>query len=221
MKKLLIKIFVPVLFFSLSIVLISESDLSLDSDRGKVPDYLEKVAGFDPFENECRPKKCSVNINGLAEQEYFVIILDQSISMEEKFAGESNKMDSAKEIIKEFVDKTPSFIRLGMFTYGKNECSPLDEVHSPFGKGGRKKILSALPDIQPSGATPIGASLSSFRELIQNKKGKFNVLLVTDGQESCEGNPLEEAKKLVDLNDIDLGVNFYVAGVGLEKATAD
>jgi Mg-chelatase subunit ChlD len=221
MKNKLLLLGIPNLLAISFLIAQAMNPLAQDTDKDGIPDFLEIAAGFNPKENECRPQKCKANINGMGEQEYFVIILDQSGSMNNRFTPEKTIMESAKDVIKDFVNKTPSYIKLGMFTFGRNECSPLDYVHSPFDRNGKKAILEALPDLQPAGYTPIGDSLSAFRELIQNKKGRFNVLLVTDGGESCEGKPLEESKKLMELNDVHLGVTLHVAGIGLEKQYAE
>ncbi len=221
MKNKLLLLGIPNLLAISFLIAQAMNPLAQDTDKDGIPDFFEVAAGFNPKENECRPQRCKVNINGMGEQEYFVIILDQSGSMSGQFTPEKTIMESAKDVIKDFVNKTPTYIKLGMFTYGRNECSPLDNVHSPFDSSGRKKILEALPDLQPAGSTPIGASISAFRELIQNKKGRFNVLLVTDGGESCDGKPLEEAKRLMELNDVHLGVTLHVAGIGLEKKHAE
>jgi len=191
-----------------------------DTDKDGIPDFLEVATGYNPKINECALKKCKINLNGINQKEYFVIILDQSSSMAESLNTQKTKMEGAKDAIRNFVKSLPLYIQVGMFTYGKESCSPLDEVHSPFEIGGRRRILSQLEEIEPSGATPIAASLAAFRELIQDKKGRFHVLLVTDGVESCDGDPIEEAKKLIALNDLHLGVNLSVVGLGVNQKEA-
>jgi Ca-activated chloride channel homolog len=216
MKRFLLVIYLfSTLILCLSLLSQSGKWEPVDTDKDLIPDFIELASGYDPKINECRPKRCKTNINGMMEQEYFVIILDQSGSMAETLDSGRTRMEGAKDAIRSFVKTMPDHIKIGMFTYGQKECSPLDEVHSPFNRGGRKAITEALESIEPSGLTPIAGSLSAFREFVKDKKGKFNVLLVTDGVESCGGNPVEEAKNLVELNDIHLGISLSIAGIGL------
>jgi hypothetical protein len=130
-------------------------------------------------------------------------------------------MTAAKKIVKEFIDKTPGAMRIGLYTYGKEECSAFDQIQSPFEHMVKSRLLGEVDTIEASGSTPIGRSLELLRETLKNKKGNFQVLLVTDGIESCQGDPIEEAKKLIDLNSPSLGVKLFIAGVGMSNTDSE
>lgn len=186
-----------------------------DSDEDQFPDFLESALGYDPLANECKPKKCK-QIYGLAQQDYLVILLDQSQSMSGTLEEEQkSKMEIAISTIQNYLFETPDYIKAGIYTFGKKDCSPLDVVKSPFQFLPKKQILEELKKIQPSGSTPIAGSLSSLREQLKGRKGRYQVVLVTDGIESCEGDPISSAKSLLELNSIELGVNLTIVGIGV------
>lgn len=73
-------------------------------------------------------------------------------------------------------------------------------------------IQSALSATYPSGQTPLGATFEAARGFLGNTHRATKpqtVILLTDGMESCGGNPVAEASKL--LAD---GVETYVVGFG-------
>ncbi|MCX7998465.1 MAG: VWA domain-containing protein [Leptospiraceae bacterium] len=218
MKSLLIYFTILILSSALGILNAQVSKMKFvppDSDSDNLPDFLEIALGFDPNENECKPKKCN-QIFGLSQQDYLVILLDQSQSMSDPFEEEiKTKMELAKKTIQDYLFQTPDYVKVGIYTFGRNGCSPLDVVKSPFQFLSKKQILEELNKIEPSGSTPIAGSLSSLREQLISRKGRYQVVLVTDGIESCDGDPISSAKNLLELNDIQLGINLLIVGVGV------
>ncbi len=217
--KFRIILFLSLLSIFLFITLSAEPTYSkfvpVDSDKDSLPDFLENAIGLNPNENECKPRKCN-QVYGLGQQDYLIILLDQSQSMSETLEEETiSKMELAKRTIRDYIFQIPDYIKIGIFTFGRKECSALDVVKSPFQRLTKKQILEELEKIKPSGATPIAESLSATYDQIKNKKGRFNIVLVTDGIESCEGNPTASAKALLSLNDIQLGINLSIVGVGV------
>jgi hypothetical protein len=212
------------------IPIFSESlDILLDEDKDGISDALEKYAGLDPKKDECEPAGCSEFYG----DEYLVIILDQSGSMAEKI-GADTRMEVAKRVSIKLIEKFPNTAAgLGFYSYGtsagvseessgeNNGCQSFVEWQSPFNKLDRKELKENISKMQPELGTPIAYSLLKFRESILDKKGKFNLLLITDGGESCNGNPVEEAQKLVMLNSKNLMIKLSVVGFGVDDKTAE
>jgi|GEM_PF-487463 hypothetical protein len=212
------------------IPIISESlGILTDADKDGISDALEKYAGLDPKKDECDPTGCS----GFYGDEYLVMILDQSGSMSEKL-GEDTRMEVAKRVSLKLIEKFPSTAAgLGFYSYGTklpegeeqggedNGCKSFTELQSPFQKLNRKELKEHIQKMQPELGTPLAYSLLKFRESILDKKGKFNLILITDGGESCNGDPVEEAKKLVMLNSKTLAVKLSVIGFGVDDKTAE
>ncbi len=216
-----IMVFIPLLSESLEIL--------TDGDKDGISDALEKYAGLDPKKDECDPTGCS----GFYGDEYLVMILDQSGSMAEKL-GDDTRMEVAKRVSLKLIEKFPSTAAgLGFYSYGTklpegeeqggedNGCKSFIELQSPFKKLNRKDLKEHIQKMQPELGTPLAYSLLKFRESILDKKGKFNLLLITDGGESCNGDPVEEAKKLVMLNSKTLAVKLSVIGFGVDDKTAE
>lgn len=212
----------------LLIPIISDSEgVLLDSDKDGISDALEKYAGLNPSKDECEPNLCS----GFFGDEFLVIILDQSGSMSEKL-GKDTRMEIAKRVSIKLIEKFPSSAAgLGFFSYGTsqpdldpdsgeaNGCKSFVEWQSPFQNLNRSELKEHVNKMQPELGTPIAYSLEKFRESILDKKGKFNLLLITDGGESCNGDPISEAKKLVMLNNKNLMVKLSVIGFGVDAKT--
>ncbi|MCB1143246.1 MAG: VWA domain-containing protein [Leptospiraceae bacterium] len=193
----------------------SWDDINLpDKDGDGIYDKLEIAAGLNPDLDECQPSNCKdVSIYGITGDEYLIIILDQSLSMNDAMTESSTKMQSAKSVVKSFIQRNPPFLKLGMYAYGQNDCSALDEVRSPFTNFSKEELLKDVDTLEPRGSTPIAATLEKLREELRGKKGKFNILLVTDGVESCDGDPVAAAKSLTSINTLDTGVKLFIAGL--------
>ncbi|WNS75988.1 VWA domain-containing protein [Bacillus sp. DTU_2020_1000418_1_SI_GHA_SEK_038] len=76
----------------------------------------------------------------------------------------------------------------------------------------------ALNKFKPSGWTPLASSIKAGYEDLKAKAGEDteNILfIVSDGIETCDGNPIEEAKKLAES---DLKVKVYIIGFNVDDA---
>ncbi|MDX1959536.1 MAG: VWA domain-containing protein [Leptospiraceae bacterium] len=218
------------LLLTFNIILIAQSVKFTmeDSDNDTFYDKLEIAAGTNPNENECKSKKCpEANPEGISDSDYFIILLDQSGSMESKLGKSSeSRMTVAKRVMKEFINNATNSLKIGIYTFGGKQAQcdedPLLEIQSPFKKSNSKKLHSEIDKLEPIGDTPIGGSLNSLTKILSNKKGIFQVLLITDGAASCtEVDPIFAAKNLVALNSEKLRIKFYIAGLDMDKSTAD
>jgi hypothetical protein len=204
-----------------------------DTDSDGFIDILEEMSSLNPKVDECKydqfSKKCkSIDMNGLLEREYFIYILDQSGSMNEKMDGKT-RMDVAKEIVTKYIKNLPENftspysenpMRLGLYTYGmKQGCEKMEEIQSPFKVLKRKELIEKVQELVPNGGTPIAQTLDEVAGVIKTKNGKFHVMLITDGVESCDGDPIESAKQLVALTEMSRSVKLSVVGLGIPKET--
>lgn len=135
------------------------------------------------------------------------IILDSSGSMANKM-GAKTRMELAKEAIKEFTASLPEQANVGLRVYGhkgtgsdqdkKMSCSANELVYQikPYNESG---INNALNKFNPAGWTPLANSIKKAQDDLSNYKGKENkniIYLVSDGIETCGGDPVAEAKNL-------------------------
>lgn len=137
------------------------------------------------------------------------IILDASGSMAEVIDGKS-MMEWAKESIRTFSSNLPKEANVALRVYGhkgtgsdsdkKLSCSSSELLYEmqAFDEG---KLNDALNQFQPSGWTPIADSLLQAKEDFANFSGEKNtniIYLVSDGVETCGGDPVKSAKDLAE-----------------------
>lgn len=148
----------------------------------------------------CRPgESCTGGFCG-CEGEQFVaeavppnvlIVLDKSGSMDDAVAGQ-RKWDTALGAVESLLAEYGDKIRFGLMLYpmgGRNNCGA-GTVSVDLGDGTSNAILAALDANGPDGNTPIGASLDAaydYAPLADPERSNY-VLLLTDGEETCDGD---------------------------------
>jgi Ca-activated chloride channel homolog len=158
------------------------------------------------------------------EQYNVMIVLDASGSMG-NMAGGKTRMEAAKEAIRSFAASLPAGARVGLRVYGHEgtgseadkalSCSKSDVMY-PLQAYDQQKLDSALAQFKPAGWTPIALALEQAQKDLQSYKGEQNtniIYLVSDGIETCGGDPVEVAKQLAD-SDVTPIVN--VVGFGAD-----
>ena len=135
------------------------------------------------------------------------ILLDASGSMAGLVDG-STKMDLAKGAIKQFVSSMPEGTAVSLRVYGhKGSNSSKDkkvscessEVIYPHGPYEEDAFQKALGKVKPTGWTPLGLAIRSAKQDLSKHAGEGAeniVYVVSDGIETCGGDPVKEAKQL-------------------------
>ncbi|QWC23096.1 VWA domain-containing protein [Bacillus haikouensis] len=161
------------------------------------------------------------------------ILIDSSGSMAAEVSG-GQKMELAKEAVSKFAAGFPDDATISLRVYGhkgtgsdadkKLSCSSDELIYEP-NTYDQSSFDKALTQFKPSGWTPLGSSLKSAYEDLKQKAGEDTeniVYVVSDGVETCDGNPVEEAGKLAD-SDLKAAVNiigFDVDDKGQEQLKA-
>ena len=147
-----------------------------------------------------------------------LIVFDASGSMEDTIQGET-KIHIAKKVLKEVLENADSNVNLGLRVYGSGkptgspryDCSDSKLVVIP-NTNNRRTIINEIYKILPQGFTPITFSLSQAIQDIIPYKGEKSIILISDGLETCGGDPCLLAKNIADTN-IDLKINVVGFGV--------
>ena len=145
------------------------------------------------------------------------IIIDASRSMWGRMDGEP-KMSVAQETLLDAADWLPRDLDLALRAYGNTSHSEANNCEDtqllvPFGSGSRDDIRTALGALKPKGQTPIAFALEQAAEDLSGLTSERTMVLVTDGIESCGGDPIATAEALrADGNTI------HVIGFGLGNA---
>lgn len=217
------------------------SRYSDDPDDDKIPSFVETKAGLDPTTSEveaCFANRCNVpsiqEVN--RKPRNVVIVLDSSGSMAEKVGG-IEKMASAKQAIAEYLKKSETLplTKVGLVVYGnkgsnreadKAESCKSAEVLAPLGELSGASEAQVLSGVSPVGWTPTGLGLNVARQEIAkaveaNAKSKTpgeeavnEVVVITDGVETCDTNPVEVAKQLAQDS---TKITVHVIGFDVDK----
>jgi len=155
-----------------------------------------------------------------AQQTYVELILDASGSMWNKMDDGRTRIQVAKEVLKEFIQGLPNGdVNVGLRIYGSEvralesgSCEdsrlfvPLEGVDKP-------SMVQSVDDAEAQGSTPIAYSLRLAAQDFPVNAGKRLIVIVTDGEESCEDGldaVVEELKAMgieIDLKIIGLDLN--------------
>ncbi|MDX1709897.1 MAG: VWA domain-containing protein [Rhodovibrionaceae bacterium] len=150
-----------------------------------------------------------------------LFILDSSGSMAQDLGGET-KMAAAKRVFGEMLDQLPPETNVGLAVYGHHgdrDCSVI-EVMTPVQPLDAKAIQAKVEPLNPvKGATPIAASLDVAAEALKGIEGPRAIVVISDGEETCNGDPVAKAAQLREKFGID--VSIHVVGLSVnEKQTA-
>jgi len=132
-------------------------------------------------------------------QEYpeIMFIVDSSGSMQGKIEGRM-KLDVAREVLLAVVPELPADVRLGLAAYGhrrKNDCQDV-EILIPPGSNEKQELIARVNALAPMGMTPIALALSTVAENLKSRKAETTIVLLTDGLESCGGDPRGVVEKM-------------------------
>ena len=145
------------------------------------------------------------------------LILDASGSMWAKLGG-STRIEVAKDALNKIIDDLSERkgIAVGLRVYGHrtNDCKDT-KLEIPIGPLDGKKMKGFIGKIKPKGKTPIAYSLQeAAKDFSKDFTGGKVIILVTDGLESCGGDPCAAAKALADKGIVS---KIHVVGFGMDK----
>src|SRR5207302_1322572 len=110
----------------------------------------------------------------------------------------------AKKVVTDLVRNVPDGLNLAFMVYGHEvfprlndprNCQavkvvrPLSEID---GKG-KEELAQFIQKLQPTGATPIALALRMAAVELARNDAFGGLVLITDGMESCKGDPSAEA----------------------------
>jgi Mg-chelatase subunit ChlD len=149
-----------------------------------------------------------------AEISDLCLVVDYSGSMNETTADGVTKMTAAKQAVVKLIDALPPDLNVAVVVYGTNKdrgCEDIDLIH-PLGKLNKDAIKKRLLSLPNTGFTPIASSLNIAGLALKKATAGRAIVLVTDGVESCKGEPAKVAAKLAS----EFGVKFGLHVVGFD-----
>ena len=141
-----------------------------------------------------------------------MFILDSSGSMAEEIGGKK-KIDVAKEVMHKIVPDLDPKVHIGLTAYGHRrpgDCNDI-EILIQAGSANRSELLGQVDLLQPKGRTPISAAILAVTNKLQLKDAETTIVLVSDGIETCGGNPCDVVKQLKST-----GIKFVTHVIGFD-----
>lgn len=130
-----------------------------------------------------------------------MIVFDASGSMAANdFAdGPPSRIDRTREAITRFLPRVSKVRNLGLVIYGPgkntNACRNATLRFSPVPDAG-ERILDEIGRIKPAGRTPLTSAVQIAIDALDHPRRPATIVLLTDGQETCAGDPCALARKL-------------------------
>jgi hypothetical protein len=128
------------------------------------------------------------------------IVLDASNSMWGRMQGQP-KISVAQQTLQDALDWLPEDLELGLRVYGhrkrysQRDCRD-SELLAAHGIDNRDAIRGAIGGVIPRGQTPLAFSIDQVANDFGDFRGEKAIVLLTDGIESCGGDPVEAARRL-------------------------
>jgi Ca-activated chloride channel family protein len=157
--------------------------------------------------------KATVEANSLTDGPAAIMfILDASGSMWGQIGGQP-KIAIAKAVLTDLINDLPDDSHAGLVAYGhrrKRDCQDVEELVSlqPIDK---KSLIAKIKAIGPKGKTPITLSIRKTAEKLKSIEEETTIILVSDGKETCEGDPCALVKELKAA-----GIRFTMYVIGFD-----
>jgi Mg-chelatase subunit ChlD len=152
-----------------------------------------------------------------AAQPAVEVIFDASGSMGQRLPSGESRIDVAKGVLEEFVRTgLPDDVPFALRAFGHitpNSCETRLDV--PLAPLDRDAALAAVRAIEPKlfSQTPIAASIEAVADDLASAAGPKSILLITDGVESCDGDPQAAVE---GLRAAGLDVQLAIVSLGLD-----
>ncbi|WP_155922202.1 vWA domain-containing protein [Bacillus sp. EB01] len=140
-----------------------------------------------------------------------VLVIDSSGSMKAKVGGEA-KMALAKKSIEDLAKELPENVNVSLIAFGhkgtgsdadkQKSCSAVETMY-PLKAYEGAEFANSLKKFNAMGWTPLASSIALANEQLSKEKDENTenfIYVVSDGIETCDGDPVAVAKKAVEDN---------------------
>jgi hypothetical protein len=153
------------------------------------------------------------------ERPNLMIVFDASGSMWGQIGGRT-KIEMAREALSSVLSEVEPQMEVGLIAYGhrvRGQCSDIELV-VPMGDAMRTvpQILNFTARVNPRGMTPLSDSVLMAAERMGYTEQAATVVLLTDGIETCAGDPCALGRMLAQQ-----GIDFRAHVVGFDLTDAE
>jgi Ca-activated chloride channel homolog len=129
-----------------------------------------------------------------------MLVLDASGSMAGMGFGEARvtRIDQIRRALSEVLPAVAPVRNLGLIVFGPGahtSCENID-IRLPVARYSANHIMSELDKVQPYGRTPLTSAARTAAEALQFRERPAVIVLLTDGDETCHGDPCALARLL-------------------------
>lgn len=153
-------------------------------------------------------------ISQTAAAENAMLVLDASGSMWAQIDGKT-KIEIARSAVADMLKTWPQGHQLGLVAYGhrrKGDCADIETL-LPVAALEPTIFKSKVDALNPKGMTPISAAVQHGAAALKSSEQKATVILISDGEETCNLDPCAVAKQL----EAD-GIDFTAHVIGFDVA---
>jgi len=150
----------------------------------------------------------TVALTASAAPKNLVFILDASNSMNKPFDS-GTRLDAAKAALIDLLDLTSKLDRAGLYVFGHRigkddseaSCQDIEALFPllPRDAADNPDVTAAINGIEAEGMTPIADALVAASNALSGYGGEGVIVLITDGEETCGGDPKVVAEMLKTL----------------------
>lgn len=154
-----------------------------------------------------------------AQQQATILVYDASGSMWGVLPEGSTKVEVARRVLGEFFASRDDSVPIGVVVYGHNrrgDCADI-EVVAPVAVHDADGLAARLNRINPVGMTPLTDALNRAAGEIPVTAETADIILVTDGLETCNADPCALAARLATQG---IRIRAHVVGFGLSDEQA-
>ena len=129
-----------------------------------------------------------------------MIVFDGSGSMSETGFNQLDlpRIVDAREAVSRVMPVVSPVRRLGLLIYGPGPdapCSNIDVRFPPLPNAG-PVVVRAIEELEPAGNTPLATSVGAAAEVLDYQERPGEIVVITDGKETCGGAPCALAAEL-------------------------
>ena len=145
----------------------------------------------------------------IAAPNNIALILDASNSMNKPFDGDT-RLAAAKEALVRLFGVLPDGVNVRLSAYGHRidredraaSCEDIEPLFPlrPFDQAAQGEITAALEQIAAKGLTPLSEALTEAGNALVGVEGESVIVLVSDGEETCDGDPLVVAHMFAEMS---------------------
>ncbi len=135
-----------------------------------------------------------------------VIVVDTSHSMATWLRGravrlrkepKTRRIEAAKSAIIQAVQRAPKTVQVGLVSFAG--CRKQAKDHGIYNHGQRAALIREVQSLRLSGGTPLAKAMSQTHAQLSrgvSPNTPVNMVVISDGRESCRGDPCDVARKL-------------------------